>query len=205
MEITVMAVGANAANCYIIGQGKRGMVVDPGADGERILAALDERGLQLEAIINTHGHFDHIGANGALIAATGAALYIHEQDAPMLTDTSKNLAVWAGVQEILSPPPDHLVRGGEVLHLAGLDMQILHTPGHTPGCICVQVGDVLFTGDTLFAGSVGRVDLPGSSQAALVDSLHNVIMALPAHLVIYPGHGPCSTLRQEREQNPFLY
>ncbi|NMB25380.1 MAG: MBL fold metallo-hydrolase [Firmicutes bacterium] len=207
MEITVMAVmavGANGANCYIVGRDQQGIVIDPGSEGERILKLVDERGLQIKAIINTHGHFDHIGANDILRATTGAPLYIHEQDAPMLTDANKNLATWAGMGEVISPPADNLLHGGEVLDFGGLKLQILHTPGHTPGCICIQIGDTLFTGDTLFAGSVGRVDLPGSSQSALANSLHNVILALPSHMAIYPGHGPSSTLRHEREQNPFL-
>lgn len=204
MEITVMAVGTNGANCYIVGKGEQGIVIDPGSEGERILRQIDERGLQIQAIINTHGHFDHIGANGVLATTTGAPLYIHRQDALMLTDANRNLAAWAGMGEVVSPPADHLLQGGEVLDLGGLKLKILHTPGHTPGCICIQIGDTLFTGDTLFAGSVGRVDLPGSSQAALANSLQSVILALPSHMAICPGHGPSSTLQQERDENPFL-
>ncbi|NLJ86174.1 MAG: MBL fold metallo-hydrolase [Firmicutes bacterium] len=204
MDILVMEVGDIGANCYIVSQGQRAVVIDPGADGEAILDALNKRGLSLAGIINTHGHFDHIGANGTLKAATDAPLYIHRLDEPLLADAYGNLSLWGGTGQILSPPADGLLEGGEELKLAGLSIKVLHTPGHTPGCICLQVDTALFTGDTLFAGSVGRVDFPNSSKADLMRSLQKVIMALPLDLVIYPGHGPSSTLRQEKENNPFL-
>ncbi|NLK08036.1 MAG: MBL fold metallo-hydrolase [Firmicutes bacterium] len=204
MEILGLAVGPTGANCYIITHNGSGIIIDPGAEGERILQILDERKLKIEAVINTHGHFDHIGANADIKKATDAPLYIHETDAPMLPDPNNNLAVWAGVTDISSPPADKLLQGGEVLPFAGLEATILHTPGHTPGCICIKIGDALFSGDTLFAGSVGRTDLPGSSETALYKSINEVILPLPKHTAIYPGHGPASTLGRERRENPFL-
>jgi hydroxyacylglutathione hydrolase len=204
MEISVVAVGEFAANCYILSKGGRGIVIDPGADGEAIMAVLEEQGLQVEAIINTHGHFDHIGANGAIKAATDVPLYIHKGDELCLQDARRNLSLWAGSGSILSPLADYLLTGDEVLELAGLEVEVLHTPGHSPGSICLKVGNVLFTGDTLFAGSVGRVDFPEASGEQLMESLRNVILPLASEMTIYPGHGPASTLRTEKLHNPFL-
>ncbi|NLY51755.1 MAG: MBL fold metallo-hydrolase [Firmicutes bacterium] len=204
MEITLLTVGELAVNCYLVSQEDRAVVIDPGDDAEVILGVLEERSLKLEGIINTHGHFDHIGANGALKEATEAALYIHRGDAQCLQDAGANLSQWAGLGPVVSPPADELLSGGEVLQLAGLEFEVFHTPGHSPGCICLKVENVLFTGDTLFAGSVGRVDFPGSSWESLMKSLKEVILPLDPDTVIYPGHGPASTLRAEKEHNPFL-
>ena len=204
MEITLLIVGELAVNCYLVSREGRAVVIDPGDDVEVILGALEERNLKLEGIINTHGHFDHIGANGALKEATTALLYIHRGDAPCLQDAAANLSQWAGLGPVVSPAADVLLSGGEVLELAGLEFEVLHTPGHSPGGICLKVGDVLFTGDTLFAGSVGRVDFPGSSWEVLMKSLNEVILPLAPETMIYPGHGPASTLGAEKQNNPFL-
>ncbi len=204
MEISVIAVGEFAANCYVLSEGSRGIVIDPGADGEAIMAVLENKGLTVEAIINTHGHFDHIGANGAIKAAYDAPLYIHEADELCLQDAYRNLSLWAGCGSITSPLADCLLAGGDVLQLGGLEVQVLHTPGHSPGSTCLKAGDMLFTGDTLFAGSVGRVDFPEASGEQLMDSIRNVILPLASELTIYPGHGPASTLRTEKQHNPFL-
>ncbi|NLJ25749.1 MAG: MBL fold metallo-hydrolase [Firmicutes bacterium] len=204
MEIGVIAVGGFAVNCYVVYEKGRGIVIDPGADAKTILAFTEQQGLEIEAIINTHGHFDHIGANGAIKNAFDAPLYIHWEDEPCLKDAKRNLSVWAGLEAMVSPPADYLLSGGEVLEVAGLRVEVLHTPGHSPGSICLSLGGVLFTGDTLFAGSVGRTDFPGASGEKLMDSLHNVIMPLPLETVVYPGHGPASRLEAEMKHNPFL-
>lgn len=199
-----MQVGEYAANCYVISNGGRGIVIDPGSEGEAIVAVIKEQALSLEAIFNTHGHFDHIGANGTVKAATQAALYIHRGDELCLRDGRENLSVSVGFEAITSPPADHVLSGGEILQLAGLKVQILHTPGHSRGSICLYIGEVLFTGDTLFAGSIGRADFPGASGEELMDSLRNILMPLPSETVIYPGHGPASTIGREKRDNPFL-
>ncbi len=204
MEIKLFTVGELGVNCYLVSENGKAVVIDPGGDGEAILRVLQEKSLQLEGIINTHGHFDHIGANGQLKAATKAPLYIHREDAGYLQDPEANLSLWAGLGPVVSPPADVLLSGGEVLELAGLAFEVLHTPGHSPGGICLKVGNVLFTGDTLFSGSVGRVDFPGSSWEKLVRSITEVILPLDPDTVIYPGHGPASTLKAEKQQNPFL-
>lgn len=204
MEIKLIAAGEFAANCYVVHKDGRGIIIDPGADAEAIMAALDEEGLKIEAIINTHGHFDHIGANGVIKSVFDAPLYIHRGDEAFLEDAKRNLSLWAGLEAVVSPPADHLLSGGEFLELAGLKVEILHTPGHSPGSICLKVGGVLFTGDTLFAGSVGRTDFPGSSREQLKDSLRNVVLSLPSETVVYPGHGPASRLETEVKYNPFL-
>lgn len=204
MEITLLTVGELEVNCYLVSEKGRAVIIDPGGDPKAVLRALEEKSLKLEGIINTHGHFDHIGANGPLKAACGAPLYIHRDDRHCLGDAQVNLSMWAGLGPVVSPPADVLLSGGEALELAGLKFEALHTPGHSPGSICLKVEGVLFTGDTLFAGSVGRTDFPGSSWEALVDSLDQVILPLEPDTVIYPGHGPASTLRVEKQQNPFL-
>lgn len=204
MEISAIAVGEFAANCYVVHKKGRGIIIDPGADAKTIMAVIDQQGLEIEAIINTHGHFDHIGANGAIKSAFDAPLYIHREDEPCLKDAKQNLSVWAGLEAMVSPPADYLLSGSEVLEVAGLRVEVLHTPGHSPGSICLGVGGALFTGDTLFAGSVGRTDFPGASGEKLMDSLLNVIMPLPGKTVIYPGHGPASQLEAELKYNPFL-
>lgn len=204
MEIRVITVGGFAANCYVVHKDGRGIIIDPGADAKAIMAITDQQGLKVEAIINTHGHFDHIGANGAIKRAFDAPLYIHRGDEPCLKDAKVNLSLWAGVETVTSPPADYLLSGGELLELAGLRVEVLHTPGHSPGSICLRMGGVLFTGDTLFAGSVGRTDFPGACGEKLMDSLRNVIMPLPWETVIYPGHGSASRLDAEIKYNPFL-
>ncbi|NMB44942.1 MAG: MBL fold metallo-hydrolase [Firmicutes bacterium] len=204
MEITAITVGEFAANCYVVGNEGRGIVIDPGSDSEQILAVVDKQGLELEAIINTHGHFDHIGANGAIKDAADARLYIHRADERCLRDAGLNLSLWTSSGAVSSPPAECLLSGGELLELAGLELQVLHTPGHSPGSICLSVGNALFTGDTLFAGSIGRVDFPGSSGEQLIQSLRDVILPMAADVVIYPGHGPASTLGAEKQHNLFL-
>lgn len=203
MQVKRIEVGELATNCYIVHKGSKAVVIDPGADSKAILATLAALGVKLEAIINTHGHFDHVGANAAVKAATGADIYIHRDDALMLVDEKRNLSEWAG-GAITSPPADILLTGGQKLILADLEFKVIHTPGHTPGGVCLQVEQVVFTGDTLFAGSVGRTDFPYASSAQLMQSLQEKIKPLPPDLVVYPGHGPTSTIGREKETNPYL-
>lgn len=198
-------VGSIEANCYIIGclETRLAAVVDPGDEGRRILSHVQKHGLRVSYIINTHGHLDHIGANGAVKEATGAPLLVHPGDAAMLTDPALNFSKFMG-RPIAGPPADRLIDDGEVLEVGSLHVQVIHTPGHTPGGICLLVGDRLITGDTLFAGSIGRTDFPGGSFETLIKSIKEKLLILPGETAVYPGHGEESTIGEEREGNPFL-
>ena len=185
-EITRVPVGLLETNCYIVSLPGRDdcTVIDPGADAEAILRAAG--GKKPAFVLLTHGHFDHIGAAGALREA-GARILIHEADAPMLTDPGLN-AGWMIGREVTAPPADRTFRDGEDLELAGLTFAVIHTPGHTPGSCCFRCGDVLFTGDTVMAGGYGRTDLPGGSERAMIASLRR-ILPLTRTLTVYGGHG----------------
>lgn len=198
--------GQIATNCYIIGcqETKEGAIIDPGFDGQDIFNLVQEEELDIKYIINTHGHGDHIGANGELKRLTGAELLIHQADAEYLTDPGKNLSVYMGM-EISGPPADRLLQDGDVIKIGNtVILEVLHTPGHTPGGISLKGKNFVFTGDTLFAGSVGRTDFPGGSQEELLASIKNKLLVLPGDYLIYPGHGPSSILEKEKQSNPFL-
>lgn len=205
MIFKCIPVGSIEANCYIIGcpETRLAVVVDSGDEGRRILSHVQKHGLRVLYIINTHGHLDHIGANGAVKEATGAQILIHSGDAPMLTDPALNFSKFMG-HPIAGPPADRLVQDGDVLQVGTLRLNVIHTPGHTPGGICLLIGDHLITGDTLFAGSIGRTDFPGGSHETLIESIKEKLLILPDETRVYPGHGPESTIGEEREGNPFL-
>lgn len=223
MLIETLNVGPMMANCHIVaGAGStEAAVIDPGGDDRDILRTVRRLGLTVGAIIDTHGHADHIAANAAVKTATGAPLYAHRLDAPMLTQPRMNLSLWAGAR-ISGPPADRLVDDGDEIRVGTLILKVLHTPGHTPGGICLvardhesapaaalpggrQVaGPVIFTGDTLFAGSVGRTDFPGGSMDDLIGSIRGKLLVYDDDTEIFPGHGPASTIGEERMSNPFL-
>ena len=199
MNIERVVVGELSENCYIVSQpGRRdALVIDPGAQAEKIRAALGGR--SVAAVLLTHGHFDH---TGALSAFAGVPIYIHEADAPMLSDS--HLSVGDGNGDLRPrPAATHLLADGEQLHLAGLDIAVLHTPGHTPGSVCLIAGDTMFSGDTLFAGSCGRTDLPCGDAREMRDSLRK-LAKLEENYRVCPGHGPSSTLDREKKTNPYL-
>ncbi|KYH32358.1 MBL fold metallo-hydrolase [Neomoorella mulderi] len=206
MFLKTLVVGPIGTNCYLVGcqETKEGAVIDPGAEGERILAAAREAGLKIRYIINTHGHIDHIGANGAIKNATGAAILIHRDDAPFLTEPGRNLSVLMGTR-VSSPGADRLLQEGDTITIGRtITLTVIHTPGHTPGGICLQGEGLIFTGDTLFAGSIGRTDFPGGSFNQLLNSIKEKLFVLDDELEIYPGHGPASTIGAERADNPFF-
>jgi hydroxyacylglutathione hydrolase len=208
-DVRAFTVGPVQENCYIVradAEQTRAVIVDPGDEPERLLAAIDALGVEIEAILLTHCHFDHIGAVAPLARATGAPVYCPEIERPLLADIMSWVPPGFGPFE--SHEPEHLVKGGERLSLAGMELDVLFTPGHSPGHVTYAVRSpahpALLSGDVLFQGSVGRVDLPGGDWPTLERSIGTLLQAYPAETVVYPGHMGITTLGRERESNPFL-
>ena len=195
LNVHALVLGAYQTNCYIIHDeaSRNCCVIDPGYQSEDILDKLTDLGLSLEAILLTHGHFDHVGAVRDLVADTGCAVYLCAEDLNM----PANLTAGQLYYTITSAE-------GSQLHLAGLDITVLHTPGHTPGSVCLLVDSTLFAGDTLFAGSCGRTDLPGGSWEQMQQSLKR-LSQIEANLWVLPGHGESTTLNEEKRHNPYLH
>jgi hydroxyacylglutathione hydrolase len=204
MIIRSMPVGPLQANCYIVGceQTRHAAVIDPGGDADQILLALAKDKLTLKAIINTHGHFDHVGANRSLKKASGAELMIHPDDAPMLSQLSSGAAMW-GIRSEDSPAPDRLLEDGDTVQVGDIEFKVFHTPGHSPGGICLYAGQAVFVGDTLFAGSIGRTDFPGGDYNTLIRSIQTKLFLLPDDTVVYAGHMGPTTIGREKKHNPF--
>jgi glyoxylase-like metal-dependent hydrolase (beta-lactamase superfamily II) len=194
------------SNCYIIGceETKEGIIVDPGAEGKRILKKVEELGLKINKIVLTHGHIDHIGALAEVREATSAKVLIHADDAAQLTDASQNLSAFVG-QKLAVKAADQLLQDGDKIQFGNCTLEVIHTPGHTRGGISLKgEPDILITGDTLFTGSVGRSDFPGGSHSQLISSIKNKLLIFPPETKVYPGHGPSSTIGEEKSENPFL-
>jgi hydroxyacylglutathione hydrolase len=206
--IDCLAVGPFATNCYIVGseETKQGIIIDPGDDAAAILGRVADLGLDIKMLVLTHGHIDHVGALKAVKEATGAEMAIHADDAKSLRGLRGVLQsiIVPGLFYPLPPPPERLLRDGDSLDVGGLHFEVLHTPGHTPGGICLLGEGVVFSGDTLFNYGIGRTDLPGGSYHRLVESIRSRLLALPDNTVVYPGHGPETTIGAERAGNPFL-
>ena len=205
MIIRMLTVGPVQANCYVIGceETLKSAVIDPGDETNRILMTLAEDRLTATHIICTHGHFDHVGGNKKLKDATGAAIVIHPLDAPMLGELSGAGAAW-GLPVDNSPPPDILVEEGDSVSVGTIELKILHTPGHSPGGISLYYNGVVFVGDTLFAGSIGRTDFQGGSYATLISSIKKKLFALSDEVQVLSGHGPVTTIGWEKQHNPFF-
>ena len=207
MDVRSFTVGQVAENCYLARRDRAdaGIVVDPGDEAERILDAIDQLGIEVEAILVTHCHFDHIGAVAPVARATGAPVWCPEIEVPVLADIM-SFVPWPGFGPFESYEADHTVAGGEKLELAGLEIDVLFTPGHSPGHVTYSVADeaALFSGDVLFKGSVGRTDLPGGDWGTLLESIRGLADGFPEETVIYPGHMGITTLGAERATNPFL-
>lgn len=205
MILETLVVGPLQVNCYLVGCETTGQaaVVDPGADVPLILEALQRNKLTLTKIINTHGHFDHIGGNRELQDATDAELLIHQEDQPLMQQATQHAAVY-GLSTENSPEPTGVLNDGDQISIGDLHLDVLHTPGHSPGGVCLLCGDHLFSGDTLFAGSVGRTDLPGADHQTLIDSIKGKLAKLPDDTQVHPGHGPDSRMGDEKRNNPFL-
>ncbi len=199
-----LVVGPLASNCYIIGSEttKEGIIIDPADEAERILQSVKELGLKIKCIVLTHGHPDHIGALKEIKEATGAEIAVHADDAESLQQSF--LGALFGLVYPVPPPPDRLLREEDNIDTGDLHFSVLHTPGHTPGGICLLGHGILFSGDTLFNYGIGRYDLPGGDYSQLMDSLQTKLMELPDDTIVYPGHGPETTIGDERRGNPFL-
>ncbi len=207
MIFEVMVVGSLAVNCFILGceKTKDGIVVDAGGEPDKIIAAIARLGLSISRVINTHGHFDHVGGNRKLLEHTGAEFLIHEKDAPFLTRAA-DVAAKYGTTSENSPQPDRFLEDGMILSFGDYSMEVLHTPGHTPGGACLYIADegLVLTGDTLFAEGVGRTDFPGGSYETLIESIRTRLLTLPDNIRAYPGHGPATTIGHERRYNPYI-
>ncbi len=201
------AVGPLEVNCYIVGceQSREGIVVDPGGNVEKIAVIVAQHGLKIHTIINTHGHFDHLGGNRQALATFGARLLIHQADAPMLSKSAE-VARMYGMPGDNSPEADaYLVDGMEIM-FGTCRLKVLSTPGHTQGGCCLYFEDEhnVITGDTLCADSIGRTDLPGGSHEQLLDSIRTKLFTLPDDVIAYPGHGPETTIGHEKRCNPYF-
>ena len=205
MILERLVVGPIGANCYIVGSEstKEGMIIDPGEEPEVILKSVKDLDLDIKYIVLTHAHHDHIGAVKEVKEATGAELAIHTDEVKSL-HLGKSLGAMFGFSFSPPPPPDLVLNGGDTIDVGDLHFLVLHTPGHSPGGICLLGEGVVFTGDTLFNYGIGRYDLPGSSGSQLMDGIHTKLMVLPDETIVYPGHGPDTTIGTERRANPFL-
>jgi len=205
LDVRAFTVGPVQENTYIVrahSQATSALLVDPGDEAERLQSAIEALGVEIEAILVTHCHFDHIGAVAPLARATGAPVYCPEIERSVLADVMSWVPPGFGPFE--SYEAEHTVAGGEQLSLAGLDIEVIFTPGHSPGHVTYAVPGALLSGDVLFQGSVGRVDLPGGDWATLERSIGGLLKAYPAETVVYPGHMGVTTLGRERDTNPFL-
>jgi hydroxyacylglutathione hydrolase len=203
----MFTVGPVQENCFLFRRvgAESALLVDPGEEAPRILGAVEELGVSVEAILLTHCHFDHVGAVAPVAEATGAPVYVSEIEKPVLADIM-SFVPWPGFGPYESYEADHTLKGGETLNLAGLEIEVLYTPGHSPGHLTYSIPAerALFSGDVLFRGSVGRTDLPGGDWGTLLDSIGRLVDTLPADTKVYPGHMGITDLGTERRTNPFL-
>jgi glyoxylase-like metal-dependent hydrolase (beta-lactamase superfamily II) len=208
IDVRMFTVGPVQENCFIVRESDSGsaLIIDPGEEADRLLRAVDELGIEkVDAILVTHTHFDHVGAVAPVAQATGAPVYCPELEREVLANIM-DYVPWPGFGPFESYEADHTVAGGETLDLAGLKIEVLFTPGHSPGHVTYAIRDerALFSGDVLFQGSVGRVDLPGGDWPTLLSSIQSLVDEFDPETVVYPGHMGITTLERERATNPFL-
>ncbi|MBN1222049.1 MAG: MBL fold metallo-hydrolase [Candidatus Aminicenantes bacterium] len=205
MKYESVIVGALETNCYLVycSRTRECAVIDPGAEPHKIFSVIHENDLKPTMVIDTHGHVDHVGSNADVIDKFKVPLLIHEADSPML-DKIQLMELSFFLDAKNSPPPDRFLVEGDKIKIGEVQLEVLHTPGHSPGSVSLIGDGILFSGDTLFSGGVGRTDLPGGSWSELVKSIKEKILTLPAQTLVLPGHGPSTTVGQEELSNPFI-
>ncbi len=205
MFLDTLVVGPLQENSYVVAceETKEAVIIDPGAEAERIYRVVTFQGFTLKYVMNTHGHVDHIGGVGDLIEKTGVPFMMHKDDMFLIQEIEHD-PIQAFLQIKTPPPPDRFLSDGEKIAVGNLEFEVLHTPGHTPGGVCFLVANVLFCGDTLFANSIGRTDLPGGSHQQLLTSIREKLFTLDDNVRAYSGHGSVTTIGNERQFNPFL-
>jgi hydroxyacylglutathione hydrolase len=205
VSITRLTVGAFGANCYIVGSEKteEGIIIDPGGNAPEIINTLNLSRLKIKTIVLTHGHADHIAALYEIKSHTGAPVALHRADNDFLYGSREYSMMW-GISYRTPDPPDRLLSEGDFIEIGDLHFKVIHTPGHTPGSICLHMDNKVFTGDTLMYRGIGMTVLPGSSRRQLIDSIHSRLMVLPDETQLYPGHGRQTTVGAERRNNPHL-
>ena len=205
MLVRKLVVGDLQTNCYVLGdeKSKEGVVIDPGGDPEEIEKVIQKEGLNIKYIILTHGHADHIAALTELKKKTNALIYIHAADSDMLVDPTYNLSIFTG-QDLVCPKADKFLDDGDKVEVGSFELEVLHTPGHSPGGISLFTDKMIFTGDALFCGGIGRTDFPGASHTQLLKSIKDKILSKPDDTVVYSGHGPETTIGEEKQNNPWI-
>jgi glyoxylase-like metal-dependent hydrolase (beta-lactamase superfamily II) len=205
MIVEMLEVGPFMENAYVVGceETKEGIVIDPGDEPDRIIAVVDRHGLNVTRIINTHAHIDHIGAVEAIQRAKGAKFLLHETEAPFV-DAYDQQCRFFGVRFGAKPAVGGFLKEGDTIKVGNYEGKVLHTPGHSPGGLCFLFGDILFAGDTLFSGSIGRTDLIGGDYNTLISNIKQKLLTLPPETKVYCGHGPATLISREKEGNPFL-
>ncbi len=205
LEIVCLTNGAFAENCYLVADRSLGevVIVDPGEEAELFLRRIETEGWTLRAVWLTHAHLDHVAGVAHVVRATGVATYLHPLDRS-LYDGVVEQGKWLGVETEAPPPPDHALAHGDTLGVGDCSFKVVHTPGHSPGSVTFIGHGAALVGDVLFAGSVGRVDLPGGDGFTLLKSIERELMPLPDHTIVYPGHGPATSIGEERVGNPYL-
>ena len=207
MIVKMLAVGPFATNCYIVcsSSTKQGMIIDPGAEAETILRTVQQTGLSISLIVITHAHMDHVGALREVQEKTNAQFAVHEAEKGFVFSAPMRMLTSLGLTPVKSPPkPDRLLEDGDQINVGDLHFEVLYTPGHSSGGICLLGHGVVFSGDTLFNFGIGRTDFPGCSHERLMKSIREKLMVLPDETIVYPGHGPSTTIGDERRGNPFL-
>lgn len=199
-----LEVGPFGTNCYLVAcpDTKEAVVIDPGAEGDMIIKRCQDKGLKVKCIINTHGHIDHVGANEDVKSYFKVPVFVHEVDLPLYRSPKSGMALLMGNKEV--KPPDDTFKEGDVFRYSSLNIRIMETPGHTPGGVTLDINGTLFPGDTLFAGSIGRTDMPGGSYRQIIESIKKRMLPYADETRVFPGHGPPTTVGEERKYNPFL-